>query len=144
MDDELVRIVASAAAGLVIRVVGTTAWGRIRDRLVKLVGKGDRAGQETVATELDCAANELADIEQAGRAVRAHELESELRGSFRAWLRADPELIERLRAVVTEEDQAVSRNTALSQVVTVKEGIGLASGRDMTIGSVSTAPGSTK
>lgn len=141
MDDDLTRIVASAAAGLVIRAVGTTAWRRIRDRLAKLLGKGDRDHEESVATELDSAGDELAGAERTRRLARARELESELRGSFRAWLRTDPELVERLHALVAEEEHAAGV-TAAAQAVTVHGGIGLASGRDMTIGSVTNAPGS--
>src|SRR5262249_38069657 len=74
MDDELIRIVASAAAGLVIRVVGTAGWRQIRDRMAALLGKGDRNREQAVITEFDGAAEELAGTGPAGRAARAREL----------------------------------------------------------------------
>jgi hypothetical protein len=141
MDDDLTRIVASAAAGLVIRLVGTTAWRPIRDRIVKMMGKGNRDHEKTVTTELDNAADELARAERTSLPARARDLESELRGSFRTWLRTDPELVERLGALVAEQNRGASGAT-VDQVVRVHSGIGLASGQDMTIGSVTNAPGS--
>lgn len=141
MDDDLIRIVASAAAGLVIRVVGTAAWRQVRDRIATLLSKGDRYREQTVTTELDSAADQLADIAPSRRPTRARDPESELRGMFRTWLRTDPELVERLRSLVAEEQHAAG-GTPTPPAVTVHDGIGLASGRDMTIGSVTNTPGS--
>lgn len=140
MDDDLARIVASAAAGLVIRIAGTTCWRRTRDRLAKILGNGHRDREERVTAELDSAANQLTGAERPDRRARARELETELRGSFQTWLRTDPEVVERLRVLVTEGEHAGGVTT--SQAVTVNAGIGVMSGRDMTIGRVTNAPGS--
>ena len=32
MDEDLIRAVATAAAGAIIRAIGTTAWDAVRDR----------------------------------------------------------------------------------------------------------------
>ena len=138
MDDELVRIVATAAAGLVVRAVGTAGWRRIRERITDALGRGRATAPTAVTAELDSAAASMSAADPDDRPNRVREVEHELRGSFRSWLRAEPDLIDHLHAVVVEEQGACGGDRGVAQLMTVREGIGLMSGRDTNVGSIRT------
>jgi hypothetical protein len=141
MDEELIRVVATAAAGLIVRAMGTAAWRAVRDRWSRLLGRGDSGKEDAVAGQLDESANVLAAADPADRERLAAELEAEWRGALRTQLRSDPDLVEAVRELAEARPPTDRRPVgAITQSATVASGTSVQSGRDTHIGMEATEP----
>jgi hypothetical protein len=134
MDEDIIRAVASAAAGLIVRAMGTATWRVVRDRWSRLLGRGD-AGQElAVGGQLEESAQALATADPPDRERRATEVEAEWRGTLRALLRADPELVRAVRELVASQPSGAPLVAeSVTQTATVRDGMSIQSGRDTSI-----------
>jgi hypothetical protein len=136
MDEDLIRVVATAAAGLIVRAMGTAAWRAVRDRWSRLLGRGDTDQEQAVGGQLEESAQTLATADPAERDRRAAELEAEWRGTLRALLRSDPELVRAVRELViaTPSGSPVAVES-VTQTATVWNGTSIQSGRDTHVGT---------
>jgi hypothetical protein len=135
MDEDLIRIVATAAAGLIVRAMGTAAWQAVRDRWSRVLGRGDADEEQTVGGQLDESAHTLATTDPTVRERRVAEVEAEWRGTLRALLRSDPELVETVRELVSANPSVSSVAVeSVTQTATVRDGTSIQSGRDTHLG----------
>jgi hypothetical protein len=135
MDEDLIRVVATAAAGLIVRAMGTAAWQAVRNRWSRLLGRGDTDQEQAVGGQLDESAHTLATTDPPGRERRAAELEAEWRGTLRALLRSDPELVDAVRELVVAQPSASPVAVeSVTQTATVRNGTSIQSGRDTHLG----------
>lgn len=136
MEDEVIRVVATAAAGLIIRAMGTAAWSAVRDRWATLLGRGEVTRQRELAEQLDESAAVVSSAKDAERSTVTREVEAEWRGELRALLRADPALVAEIQALVVDGgDVAEQPVRGVRQHATVRSGMSIQSGRDTHIGS---------
>jgi hypothetical protein len=141
MDEDLIRVVATAAAGLIVRAMGTAAWQAVRNRWSGLLGRGDADEEQAVGGQLDESAHALATTDPPGRERRAAELEAEWRGTLRALLRSDPELVEAVRELVVAQPSASPVAVeSVTQTATVRNGTSIQSGRDTHLGMNTSKP----
>ncbi|TQM08984.1 hypothetical protein [Pseudonocardia kunmingensis] len=136
MDEDMIRATASAAAGVIIRAIGTTAWDAMRDRWSRTLGQGLPDEEAVVADQLDESAEAMTSTDPAEREQRAAELEAEWRGTLRAQLRSDPDLVAAVRELVAADSPTARVGTGpLTQTANVRRGVSIQSGRDTTITS---------
>jgi hypothetical protein len=139
MDENTLRAVATAAAGMIVRAIGTTAWDAVRDRWSRVLGRGAPDEESVVAGQLDESAETIASADPADpadRERRAAELEAEWRGTLRAQLRSDPDLVAAVRELVDADPSADRAGTgSITQTAKVRSGTSIQSGRDTTITS---------
>jgi hypothetical protein len=135
MEEEIIRVVATAAAGLIVRAMGTAGWRAVRGRWSHVLGRGDRDQEEVVVAQMDDSASVLAAADPDRREQLASELEAEWRGALRVQLRLDPGLVEAVRALV-EAHPPTARTVVHSVEQTAKVGSGtsIQSGRDTHVG----------
>jgi hypothetical protein len=142
MDEDIIRVVATAAAGLIVRAMGTAAWQAVHDRWSRLLGRGDADQEQAVGGQLEESATALATADPAERERRAAELEAEWRGTLRALLRSDPELVRPVGQLVAAHPAPSSVAVgSITQSATVGGGTSIQSGRDTHVGTK--APGPT-
>jgi hypothetical protein len=135
MDEDLIRAVATAAAGLIVRAMGTAAWRAARDRWSRLLGRGDTDEERAVAGRLQESATVLGTADPAERGHCAAELEAEWRGTLRTLLRSDPDLVEAVRELVASHPPAHQKPIgSVTQTATVRSGTTIQSGRDTRVG----------
>jgi hypothetical protein len=140
MDEDLIRIVATAAAGLLVRAMGTATWRAVRDRWSGVLGRGGD-GEAAVAERLEESADLLTAAEPAERERLTSEVEAEWRGELRAQLRSDPDLVEAVHSLLDRPPAAAfSTSPSVSQAATVVSGTNIQSGRDTTTGLVPRPP----
>jgi hypothetical protein len=134
MDEDLIRAVATAAAGAIIRAIGTTAWDAVRDRWSRVLGRGTPDEESVIAGRLDESADAIASADPADRERHAAELEAEWRGTLRAQLRSDPGLVAAVRELVDSHPPADRADVgSVTQTAKVRSGVSIQSGRDTTI-----------
>jgi hypothetical protein len=133
MDEEIVRLVASAAAGVIVRAMGTAAWRATRERWSRVLGRG--GDQEAVADQLDESARRLAAADPEHREDVASDLGSEWREALYDRLRTDADLVEPVRALVTGPSTEPRAGT-VEQTSTVWSGTSIQSGRDTHLGEI--------
>jgi len=140
MDEDLIRVVATAAAGLIVRAMGTAAWRAVRDRWSRVLGGGaDR--EAAVAEQLEESAGLLTAAEPTERERLAAEVEAEWRGELRAQLRSDPDLAEAVRSLLDTPPPTAGRVLpSVSQSATVVSGTNIQSGRDTNAGLIPSHP----
>lgn len=136
MDEDMIRATATAAAGVIIRAIGTTAWSAMRDRWSRALGHGLPDEEAAIADQLDESAGAMASADPAEHEQRAAELEAEWRGTLRAQLRSDPDLIAAVREIVAADSSADGAGTGpITQTANVRSGVSIQSGRDTTVTS---------
>lgn len=103
MEAELAALASSGATALVSAMV-SDAWGQVRDRVARFLGRGgDPAG---AAEELSAAHTELVTARDEGDGDAAQDIEAEWRARLRRVLRADPAAAAELRALLAELESA--------------------------------------
>lgn len=136
MDEDTLRAVATAAAGMIVRAIGTTAWDAVRESWSRVLGRGAPDEESGVAGQLDESAEAIASADPADRERRAAELEAEWRGTLRAQLRSDPDVVAAVRELVDAHPSAdQARVGSVTQTAKVRSGVSIQSGRDTTITS---------
>jgi hypothetical protein len=128
MDEETIRVVASAAAGVIVRAMGTAAWRAVRDRWSGVLGR-DNDDRTTVADQLDESATRLAAADPEHRKHVAAELETEWQDALRVRLQSDADVVAQLRELVDGYD-GEPRSGSVEQTATVWSGTSIQSGRD--------------
>ncbi|MHA6627850.1 hypothetical protein ACU61A_20630 [Pseudonocardia sichuanensis] len=130
MEEDAIRILATATAGLLIRAMGTAAWRATRDRWARILGRGDHEDEGVVAQRLQETADAVEGSDPAGR----QDAESELRGLIGKRLQDDPDLVDAVRAGLPDQLYAgFGMHSPVRQTATVWNGTSIQSGRDTTI-----------
>jgi hypothetical protein len=129
MEEDVIRVLATAAAGVIMRAMGTAAWRATRDRWARLLGRGDGDSEAAVAQRLDESAEAAA---TTGPGENPHDLQtvtSGLRDLLGERMRQDPGLVDAVQALL---DSPTAQG--VHQTATVWHGTSIQSGRDTTIG----------
>jgi hypothetical protein len=137
VDDDVMRIVATAAAGLIIRAVGTAAWTATRDLWARVFSKGDRDREGALAERLDESSRALVVSDPDSRPAVAREIEMGWREELLKLLRDDPDLVDEVRSLALADLPTVdeSARTGVQQRARVRRGVVVQSGRDTSVGS---------
>jgi hypothetical protein len=131
MEEDIIRILATAAAGVIMRAMGTAAWRATRDRWARLLGRGDGATEVAVAQQLDESAGAVATTDPGENPHRLETVAADLRDLLGARLREDPDLVDAVQALL---DAPATPSAGVRQTATVWNGTSIQSGRDTTIG----------
>lgn len=102
MGTDLVAQLVQDGAQTLIGAMVSDAWAQVRDRVAKLLGRGDRAAEEAEAAALDDLREAIGAAPPDARAEKAREQQAELRGMLRARLRFDPALAAEFASVLAE------------------------------------------
>ncbi|GAA3497326.1 hypothetical protein GCM10019016_044270 [Streptomyces prasinosporus] len=132
---ETITAIASAGGTAVIAAAGTDLWTSFRDRLAKLLGRGDAETEQTILRHLQRTAVELPAALEGSEAVRG-QLEAAWAGQIASILRALPddereEVARRLQELTAEVALRSENDGYLAQA----HNHGQAIGRDMNINS---------
>jgi hypothetical protein len=131
MEEDAIRILATAAAGVIMRAMGTAAWRATRDRWARLLGRGDGGSEVAVAQQLDESAGAVLTTDPDENPSRLETVATDLQDLLGARLREDPALVEAVQSLL---DAPPTPSTGVQQTATVWNGTSIQSGRDTTIG----------
>lgn len=109
MEAELAALASSGATTLVGLMV-SDAWAQVRDRLVRLLGRGGDAG--VFAAELGLSREELAAARESGDEGVAADVEEAWRSLLEEVLRSDPAAVGRLRVLLRQLGSPASEGEA--------------------------------
>lgn len=132
MEDEILRILATAAAGVLVRAMGTRLWTSTRDRWADLLGRSDSGRRAELAERLDASAGQVAQADAAPRVVDA--VTEQWRESVRAELEEHPHLVDATRSLLEEEVPDARPAPGVTQTARLIGGFSIQSGGDTTIG----------
>ncbi|MFE4582821.1 hypothetical protein [Streptomyces chartreusis] len=104
---ETITAVAAAGGTAVIAAAGTDLWTSFRDRLAKLLGRGDAEAEQTILQHLERTAAELPPASPNGSGATRSQLEAAWAGQIASILRTLPdyegeELAGRLQELTAE------------------------------------------
>jgi hypothetical protein len=131
MEEDVIRVLATAAAGVIMRAMGTAAWQATRDRWARLLGRGDGDTEAAVAQRLDESAEAVATTGPDENPHRLQTVATDLRDLLGERLSEDPGLVDAVQALL---DSPAAQSTGVRQTATVWHGTSIQSGRDTTIG----------
>jgi hypothetical protein len=131
MEEDVIRVIATAAAGVIMRAMGTAAWRATRDRWARLLGRGDDETEIAVAQRLDESAGAVVTTGRDEDPSRLETVATDLRNLLGARLREDPGLVDAVQALL---EAPATPSTRVRQTATVWNGTSIQSGRDTTIG----------
>jgi|GEM_PF-3166663 len=132
MEEEILRILATAAAGVLVRAMGTRLWTSTRDQWARLLGRSDTGRQTEFTEQLDASA---AEVTQAGATPRVVDAVSERwRDSVRTELQNHPELVDAAQSLLDEEVPEPRSASGATQTARLVGGFSIQSGGNTTIG----------
>ncbi|MEU1324208.1 hypothetical protein AB0N60_25095 [Streptomyces microflavus] len=111
MDPELAALASSAATTLVTAWT-TEAWTGLKQRLGRLIGRGDDHQAAMVAADLATTQTELATADAAGDLDRLAQVEQAWRDRLRLFLTEEPAAAAELRVILDHFELTQSYNTA--------------------------------
>ena len=132
MEEEILRILATAAAGVLVRAMGTRLWTSTRDRWADLLGRSDGDRRAEITEQLDASA---AEVVQAGATPHVVDAVTERwRETVRTELEEHPELVDAARSLLDEEVPDARPAPGVTQTARLIGGISIQSGSNTTIG----------
>lgn len=113
MDPELAALASSAATAL-IAAWTTDAWTGVKERVSRLLGRGDDVRTATADAELVVLRGSLVSAVESGETARVAEAERQWRGRLTDLLRDEPAAAAELRSVLSELEEVASAERPLA------------------------------